>query len=375
MNADVAVIGLGTIGSMTSWQLAKKGASVIGFEQYGIGHDRSAHGGGSRRFVVASQLTEQTPFMKASHYKYRELEEESGQQLLSRGGTLTIGDPESERMKKVVSTIREHDIPHKIYGEREAKERFPMHELLPGEIAVLDKLGGVLRPEQTIATAVHKAQALGAKVYPYTEVKEIQPDSSGVTIVTDDGTTYRVGKVIVTTGPWANKLVPQLDDHFFVERIIMTWFVAKNPNHFTEEKFPNFSRVSGKDHIVGTPTVDGRLVRVSGGKASAQIKDARAFDKNVSVEDILPVRNSIEKLMPSLYPDPVSVIPFMDGYSTDHLPFVGATSDNENVILACGLSGSGFSQAPAIGEVAAQLALDEKVFMDIDHLSPKRFNL
>lgn len=53
MNADVAVIGLGSMGSMTIWQLARRGVSVIGFEQFGIGHDRGAAGGDTRIFRTA----------------------------------------------------------------------------------------------------------------------------------------------------------------------------------------------------------------------------------------------------------------------------------------------------------------------------------
>lgn len=49
----VGVIGLGAIGSMALWQLAKRGVDVTGFEQFGIGHDRSGVGGESRLFRVA----------------------------------------------------------------------------------------------------------------------------------------------------------------------------------------------------------------------------------------------------------------------------------------------------------------------------------
>lgn len=46
MKKKVAVIGLGTVGSMALWQLSKQSdVEVSGFEQFGIGHDRSAVGG------------------------------------------------------------------------------------------------------------------------------------------------------------------------------------------------------------------------------------------------------------------------------------------------------------------------------------------
>ena len=48
MDAEVGIIGVGTMGSMAAWHLAKRDISVIGFEQFGIGHDRSAAGGESQ---------------------------------------------------------------------------------------------------------------------------------------------------------------------------------------------------------------------------------------------------------------------------------------------------------------------------------------
>ena len=39
---DVAVVGLGGLGSATAWQLARRGASVLGLEQFSLGHDRGA---------------------------------------------------------------------------------------------------------------------------------------------------------------------------------------------------------------------------------------------------------------------------------------------------------------------------------------------
>src|SRR5690625_2990512 len=140
-HADVAVVGLGTMGSMATWQLSKSGLSVIGFEQFGIGHDRSAYGGGSRRFRIASPFVKETPFTNASYPKFRELEQETGQQLLSYSGALTIGDPNSEHMQNVISSADEHQVEYEIFEENDASYHFPQHRLLPGQIIFREKTG------------------------------------------------------------------------------------------------------------------------------------------------------------------------------------------------------------------------------------------
>ncbi len=40
----VAVVGVGTMGSMSLWQLAQRGYQVTGFDRMGVPHDTSAHG-------------------------------------------------------------------------------------------------------------------------------------------------------------------------------------------------------------------------------------------------------------------------------------------------------------------------------------------
>ena len=41
-DVDVVVVGLGGLGSATAWQLARRGARVVGLEQFELGHDRGA---------------------------------------------------------------------------------------------------------------------------------------------------------------------------------------------------------------------------------------------------------------------------------------------------------------------------------------------
>src|SRR5215475_2096201 len=93
MDAEVAVIGTGTMGSMTLWNLARAGIPAIGFEQYTLGHDRSAAGGESRIFRVAYREGPQyVPMLLRARDLWRELEAEAGRDLLTVTGGLMIGD-------------------------------------------------------------------------------------------------------------------------------------------------------------------------------------------------------------------------------------------------------------------------------------------
>src|SRR5699024_1500776 len=124
-----AVIGLGTMGSMALWQLAEKGVSVTGFEQFGIGHDRSAVGGESRLFRTAyREGAEYVPLLRRSRELWRDLEEKSGNRLLSLIGGLTIGKADSVGVKNVLKSIYDYNIQHKSYDAKEAQQLFPQHK-------------------------------------------------------------------------------------------------------------------------------------------------------------------------------------------------------------------------------------------------------
>ena len=75
----VVVVGLGTSGSMALWQLARRGISVLGVEQFGIGHARGSYTGDSCLFrSTVHEGTRYVPFLQRARELWRELEAETG---------------------------------------------------------------------------------------------------------------------------------------------------------------------------------------------------------------------------------------------------------------------------------------------------------
>ena len=108
MDAEVGIIGLGTMGSMTAWQLAKNRVTVLGFEKFGIGNDRTAAGGESRLFRTAyMEGPEYVPLLKEAKVLWRDLEQESQNSLLTLNGGLMIGVEDSAEIKVIKESIEE----------------------------------------------------------------------------------------------------------------------------------------------------------------------------------------------------------------------------------------------------------------------------
>jgi sarcosine oxidase len=373
MDAKVAVIGLGSMGSMTLWQLARAGVDTIGFEQYAPGHDQAAAGGESRIFRTAYlEGPQYVPLLLRARELWRELERETGRSLLTLCGGLMIGSAESEEMRNVVESATSFDLPHEVLDVAETGRRYPQHRMLPGETAVLDHWAGVLRPEFAVLAAAQAAQARGARVVSGCRVTGVEPGSGGVRVHTSERS-YTVEQAVVTAGPWTARFAPGLARHITPKRLVMTWYPARDVAAYTPESFPIFIRDSGDVHIFGIPTLDGGSVKVAPHTDYGELADADDLDRNVTTAELAPINAAVARLLPGLDPTPVRVSTYMDAYTSDGHAVVGRLPGAENVWVLGAFSGHGFKMAPAFGQVAAELVADGKTGLPIEHLDPARF--
>ena len=88
---DVAVLGLGAMGSAALYQLAKRGAAVIGLDRFAPPHALgSSHGETRITRQAVGEGADYVPFVTASHRIWRELEAETGESLLNACGALVM---------------------------------------------------------------------------------------------------------------------------------------------------------------------------------------------------------------------------------------------------------------------------------------------
>lgn len=374
MDAKVAVIGLGSIGSMTLWQLARDGVDAIGFEQYAPGHDQAAAGGESRIFRTAYlEGPQYVPLLLRARELWQELEQESARHLLTLCGGLMIGSADSAAMRNVVESATAFDLPHDVLDAAQMARRYPQHRMLPGETAVLDHWAGVLRPEFAVLAAAEAARARGAQVVSGCRVTGIEPTGDGVRVHTPHRT-YTAEQAVVTTGPWTARWSPKLAGHITPKKLVMTWYPARDVAAYRPDSFPIFIRDSGQTHIFGIPTLDGGSVKVAPHASYGDLADADDLDRNVMAAELEPINAAVAQLLPGLVPTPVRVSTYMDAYTSDGHGVVGRLPGTDNVWLLGAFSGHGFKMAPAFGQIAAELLADGKTGLPIQHLDPARFS-
>lgn len=372
MSAQVGVVGAGTMGSMALWRLAQRGVPAIGFEQFGAGHDRGAAGGETRIFRTAYlEGPEYVPLLREAHAGWRELERESGVRLLTLTGGLTIGDPTAATMRSVLESVTRFGLGHEVLDQDAARARYPQHRVFPGEAMIFEEEAGVLRSEVAVLAAVRRAEQLGAVVHRHTRVDSIAPTTNGVRIRAD-GEDHEVDRALITAGPWTGSVLPDWHQGLVVQRLVMSWFAADDPSQFAPARFPVFTRRWEGIDLFGLPTVDGYTVKVALNAGAGVVEYPDALDPRVDAEQLETVTAVVRDLLPGLWPEPVRLATYMDGFTADNHAVVGTLPDMPNAVVLCGFSGHGFKLAPVMGQIAADLVLDGDTRHQIDHLALSR---
>ena len=370
--ADVAVIGLGAIGSMTLWRLAERGVNVHGYERFGIAHDRGASAGQTRRFSVQSQSEPRfTPLAVEALGLWRELEKHTERELFRQTGGVILGPEGTAEILSAIASARDNGLPHEVLDAAALGPRFPQHVVRSGDVGVTDPLAGYLRPEASVATAVERASALGATVTPHSEVVAVEPRKTGVTVVTRSGE-QSYERVVLAPGSWAAELVPGARQRVVPRRIVQAWYLARRPREYHPDVFGVFERV-GDIRAYGFPTLDGATVKVGiRFETHPEIHDLAHVDRSVDPAFALRVAAAVREFFPGLHPDPVSLQTGVEGFSPDGMPLLGADPSDARLVVACGFSGSGFKFAPAMGEIAADFAMSGSTDRDVSFLAPER---
>ena len=88
---DLAIVGLGAMGSAISWHAARLGLSVVGFDRHHPPHTLgSTHAETRVTRLVVGEGTQYLPFARRSHEIWRDLEAATGEALFHESGNLII---------------------------------------------------------------------------------------------------------------------------------------------------------------------------------------------------------------------------------------------------------------------------------------------
>src|SRR5881394_3146609 len=205
---DVAVVGLGGMGSAIAAHCASRGASVIGIEQFRPAHDRGSSHGKSRMIRQAYfEDPAYVPLVLRSYELWRELEKQTGEELLKITGVISVGEENSEIISGTQRSSAQHGLALEKLSREQVRERYPRVRLLPDEVALFEPDGGVLDPERCVRAHLKAAQAAGAELRFETTVRQWEATNRGATLHLADGGSVSAKKLVLSLGPWFKEVL------------------------------------------------------------------------------------------------------------------------------------------------------------------------
>jgi sarcosine oxidase len=377
------------MGSATLYQLAKRGADVVGIDRFSPPHALgSTHGDTRITRQAIGEGTAYVPLVLRSHELWREIEAETGTDVFTACGglVLTAGSSTAghhgieDFFASTVAAARTCDIEHEILGFDELRTRFPQFHITEAHSGYYEPGAGFVRPEIAVAAQLELATRHGARIQRMEQVSSIEPSHDGVT-VRSDRAVYGADQVVITAGPWISSLArcDDITSACTVYRQTLHWFDASASfSTLTPDRMPVFIwgevGSGGRDVFYGIPAIDGP----DGGLKVATEQYEVSCDPDGVLADVTPDEsqrmfdNCVNGRL-SLNSAVVKSARCLYTVTPDHQFIIDRHPQYSNVLLASPCSGHGFKHSAAIGESLAQWAIDGASTINLSSFALNRF--
>jgi len=371
---DAIVVGVGGMGSATVHHLARRGARVLGLEQFDIPHELGSSHGVSRIIRLAyAEHPNYVPLLRRAYELWWELENRSGERLLVLTGGVDAGAEGSLIIQGALESCAIHNLPHEVLDAAALRRRFPGYQLPADMVAVYQAISGFLLPERCIVRSVEAAQELGAEVHARERVLGWTAGENGVTVTTERGR-YTAKKLVVTAGPWAAAVVPALRAVARPERQVLIWTQPLRPESFRPGTFPVFNLEAPEGRFYGFPVYQVPGFKIGKYHHRGEQVDPDAMNRECDREDEAVLRAGIRRYFPGADGPTMAMKTCLFTNTPDEHFILDRHPDFPQVVLAAGFSGHGFKFCSVIGEIMADLALEGGTRLDVEMFGLGRFS-
>jgi len=370
---DVIVLGLGGMGSATLFHLARRGLRVLGLERFDLVHEYGSSHGLTRIIRLAYwEHPTYVALLRRAYELWRELERRSGERLLHVTGSVDAGPAGGSVFEGAVRSSELHGLPHELMDGGELHRRFPGYRL-PREMRCLYQPdGGFLLPERCNVAHIEQALAHGAEVHCREPVVEWDVVGGRVRVGTGRGS-YEAGRLVVCAGPWASKLVPQLDGLAVPERQVLAWLQPSRPEHFLPGVFPVFNLEVEEGRYYGFPSFLIPGFKFGKYHHRGEVVDPDDVRREPEPEDEELLRSFARRYFPDGAGSTLMLKSCLFTNSPDRHFVLDRHPDHPEVAIAAGFSGHGYKFCSVVGEVMADLAQAGETKHDIEFFSLRRF--
>jgi len=361
------------MGSATAYHLARKGQKVLGLDAHSRRHKFGSSHGTSR--IIREAYMEgpaYVPLVQRAYQLWRDLEAETGTNLLKITGGLSVGEPEGAFVSGALASSRLYNLPYEYLSAEEVGKHFPAYTLTENLVAVYEKNAGILFPEECVIAHLDLAARYGAEIHHNEPVLKWTPQDKAVLVETAQES-YLAERLVLTTGPWANELLAELGLPLQVQRIVNAFFEPDSSERFAPELCPVYLLEVPEGDYYGFPYLPGDGLKI-GRHDIGDICTPHTIARQVAPAEIEALQTVLNRYMRGGATTFKASLTCMYTNTPDRNFIIDRHPTQPNVVYGCGFSGHGFKFSAVIGEVLAELSTDGATRHSVDFLLASRFS-
>ena len=368
-SAEVVIVGGGIIGASIAYHLAKRGMKdvVLLERELFFGAESTAKCAGGIRSQFGTPINIQLSLLSIQHFE--RFSEEMGLPVDFRqvGYMFMSPTPENwERSKQGAELQRRYGVPVEALTPDRIKEMVPAIDTSDLVGAHFCPIDGLADPHGFLQGYIKVARQLGVRVLNQRPVTGFVTENGRITAVETPQGPIHAGLVINAAGAWAGQLGKLLGVEIPivpVRRHIAT--TAAMP--WIDPQWPMM--IDNGSGVYMHPEGAGLLMGL------ANPAEPAAFNTNLDEDFIGEIVMAAIARIPRLEEGQVATAwAGLYEVTPDHHAIIGYHPEVPNLVIAAGFSGHGFMQAPAAGQLVAELILDGKPSIDLTPLRLERFS-
>lgn len=365
--ADAVVIGGGSIGCSTAYNLAR-----LGFKNVAVIEKGYICRGSTGRCAAGIRQqwgTEMNCLISRGSIKHfevmNEMLEYDGDVEFRQNGYLmiTYSEEEAAMLKNNLDLQESLGIPVQFLTVDDVKEIAPAVNTKRVVASTICMEDGQANPFKVTDAYARAAERLGVKIYTYTEVTGLRLEGNLIAAVVTDRGEILTNTVVNATGAYAKYISRMLDHDLPVEPERHQIVVTEPLEPFLKPLVMNFFHQSYCQQVVNGSMLIGY----------GNPDEKKGINYNCSWDFIRELAEKVLEQFPIM--KNVNVIRQWAGHygiSPDGQPVLGTVPEFEGYYLALGC-GKGFMLSPMIGEMVAQCIAGQETTLPIDILNVERF--
>jgi monomeric sarcosine oxidase len=370
----IVIVGAGIVGLSTAYALLSRGMrNVVILEQEAVDHARSSSHGFSRllRFEYGPDAF-YSNMVRLSLKRWKNLERVVGRTLYTPTGLLVLGNENDTFTQSSYRIVRGFGLPAEQLSKEDCGLRFPQFNTQLYDIRTYNPEAGILHASTCLQTLRDLVLDLGGEMYESSRVTKLISDSQfhPVHLRLSTGTEISADRVVLATGSWIHRLLPDLHIPVRMTRQYMLYFAGLHFSLYGAGAFPAFFA----GDLYGFPIHQGcnGWVKATSHEFGVPIDPNQVTPPDDQV--IAGITRQLRELLPALSHAEIARIDSCmydvtpdENFILDRLPY------DLRVIFASGLSGHGFKFGLLLGELLSSLVCDTQPPVPLERFRLSRF--